>query len=673
MPPDRLLNTVLQHYQSVHDAAKTEQIIGTTVHLLTQLSNPLNLGVLTSQLLTAPAIWQRNEGLRTSLRIISIYNTAATRIRTLEAENRQRRDRTDWSGLRSEPWARAVVKGADDRSRRWHHLLVLTGVLNGLQGGGKGGIWNTLQEAVVTAANLALDTHLEDGPLAAASIVLALNIAFPLLSDFHKAQINCNALLPIAVWCVTGEHGFHDGQFLEAINHETFKAPGGAITWPAQAHSFQTLQEMDRGPLVGSMGPLSKLVAFAAQTATDTGVVLRAQDELLAFTGRLLDHWQQNKFSDIDPSLQDSALSPETLQATWPILWAFLKKLMFGVVATLQAIVARSLLDSRMFNETVASDIASKSLHILRNLYFITCRDGNGSFQAYSFSYLTSIDILARSPTTCEFYLRNSRPIDLDTLPQTHLQKVLDLYYLNVAEHLPLALSTEACDALIIRPAVAYLGHTGPMTPAMIELFESAHSAVLSVLACPQHSQLTIKMAPFYIMNLFESFPERISPRQFRVAFKMVMQIVSPPFPISAMEPHLSETLLEMLRDYITRASTEVLPTTVRSSDEPLSAQSSLTLALVDSLPFLPLPLVEEWLTIAAQSMNDIADPRLREPVKKRFWDILVSGEMDVERAAIGVAWWGSKGGRELVLLGGIPQPPLMSGAIMRDDQSSRL
>ena len=56
MPADRLLNTVLQHYQDVHDASKTEQILGTTTHLLAQLSNPLNLGVLTCQLLTAPAI-----------------------------------------------------------------------------------------------------------------------------------------------------------------------------------------------------------------------------------------------------------------------------------------------------------------------------------------------------------------------------------------------------------------------------------------------------------------------------------------------------------------------------------------------------------------------------------------------------------------------------------------
>lgn len=40
MSSERLLNTVLQYYQDVHDATKTEQILGSTVHLLTELSNP---------------------------------------------------------------------------------------------------------------------------------------------------------------------------------------------------------------------------------------------------------------------------------------------------------------------------------------------------------------------------------------------------------------------------------------------------------------------------------------------------------------------------------------------------------------------------------------------------------------------------------------------------------
>lgn len=685
MPADRLLNTVLQYYQDVHDAAKTDQIIGTTVHLLTHLSNPLNLGVLTSQLLTAPAIWHRQDGPRTALRVISIYSTAAVRIRDNEVEAAKRKGPVDGGGLGCEEWTRAVVKGADDRSRRWQHLLVLAGVLMGMEGNDRHALSralrNTLEQAVVMAANLALQGNIEDGPTAAASIVTALNFVFPLLSGNHKAQLNCDALLPIAVWAITGEEGFCDAQFLRSVDRDTTLQSGHVLSWSAQSTSCNLLREMEKQPLVANMGPLSRLAAFAVQHAKDTTVVLQAQDALLVFTSRVLDTWQKNRFSEIDSVSEGSDLSPETAQTTWPLLWQVFKKMLFSTAAVLQAIVARSLLDPHMLMHGMACGIASKSLQILRNMFFISNRNGNGAFQVYTFAYMTSLDVLSRDALATETFLREIRPTDALLIPSTHLLKTLDLYYLNVAEHLPLSLSTDACETLIVKPAIAYLSQEGPMGPSMTDIFESAHSAMLSVLSCPQHSALTIKMTPFYIVKLFESFPLHISPRQFRVAFKTVMEIVSPPFPIAAMDPHLSETLLEMLRTNLSTAGTQPLPRNLDSvagaleetQQEALSEQSALVMTLIDSLPFLPLPLVEEWLGITARAMSEIEDPRLNASVKKRFWDVLVSGEMDVERSTIGVAWWGTKGGRELVLFGGAPQSLVMSGALNGDATSSRL
>lgn len=685
MPADRLLNTVLQYYQDVHDAAKTDQIYGSTVHLLTQLSNPLNLGVLTSEFLTAPAIWHQTGGVRTSMRIMSVFNTAAMRVQEYEATFANRKGPYEGGGLRCDEWVRAVVKGADDRSRRWKHLLVLTGVLIGLEGNNRRSLSrslkNTLEGAVVTAANLALQGQAEDGPIAGASIVMALNFALPLLSEYHQRQLNCDLLLPLSVWAVTGEEGFLDGQFLEIIGRDVSETADHQLHWPARSPSFDLLQDIDKRPLMANMGPLSKLTGFAVQNAVNTGVVLQAQDSLLEFSRRVLAAWQVNRLNDVDPTLETNALTAETLRAPWPALWASLQKLMFGTVAILQAIVSRSLLDPFMLNDRVAPGIAAKSLHILRNLFFISSRNGNSAFQVYTFAYMTSIDSLCRSTAACEAFLQESRTIE-NPFSTTYLQRTLDLFYLNLSEHLPLNLSTDACDALIIKPATAYLSHEGQMTASMTELFESAHSAVLSVLASPQHSILTIGLAPFYIVKLFESFPKHISSRQFRIAFKTVMQICSPPFPIAEMEPHLAEALLEMLRGAIETASPEPLPVTqqaaalAEATDKPaemLSAQSSLTLALVDSLPYLPLEFLEEWLTITAQALHLIQDPRLREPVKKRFVDVLGSGELDVERAAIGVAWWGTQGGRQLVLYGGVGEPAMMSGAIITNDKSSRL
>ncbi|KAF4979487.1 hypothetical protein FZEAL_4346 [Fusarium zealandicum] len=685
MSSDRLLRTVLQYYQDVHDTARTEQIIGSTAHLLTELTNPLNLGLLTSQLLTAPAIWFQPGGARTSIRIISVYNTSAARIHNYEVASRERDEPHEGSGLGCEEWTRAVVKGADDRSKRWQHLLVLTGVLMGMESNNRQslsrGLRNTLEEAVVMAANMALESRQEDGHVAGASIVMALNFAFPLLSDYHRSLINCNGLLPLIVWAVTAEEGLCEGQFLASIGPEVVESPSHQLAWSPTTPSFRFIQELDSRPTLANMGPLARLAGFAVQQATDTHAVIAAQDALVAFTGKVLGAWQVNRLSDIDPAVESNVLTQETLGSTWPVLWNLLRKLMFGTVAILQAIVSRSLLDPLMLNDVAAPVVATKSLHILRNIFFISSRNGNNAFQVYNFTYLTSIDSISRNSAACYTFLHETRPSENAPASTTYLQRALDLFYLNLSEHFSLTLSTEACDALMIKPAISYISHEGPTTQSMVELLESAHSTILSTISCPQHSPLTIRLTPFYIAKLFDSFPQRISPRQFRVAFKAVMQIVSPPFPIAEMEPHLSETLLEMLRSYIDTASTSPLPPTAdiishaaseESQQEQHSQQSSLVLALVDSLPYLPLPLVEEWFTIAAQIMNQIEDPALREPIKQRFLELLVSGELDVERAAIGVAWWGTRGGRELVLVGNA-DPAMMSGALPGPERSSKL
>lgn len=682
MPADRLLNTLLQRYQDIHNPVETDQIIGTTAHLLSRLSNPLNLGVLTSQLLTARAIWHRQDWPPLALRIIGIYSAAASRVRDNNSEGAGRKVTGLEGGLRCDEWVRAVVKGADDRSRRWQHVLVLAGVLLGMEGDTRRGLSaslrSALEQAIITATNLALEQTAQDGLLASASLVTALNFIFPLLSDANRSRINCGALLPLAVWAFTGEQGFCDGRFLKAIGNDTEESASHVLAWSEKSPSYRMLQDLEKQPLMANIGPLSKLAAYAVQHARDSAAVLQAQDSLLVFTGRVLNAWQRTTLSDVDPDFEGTRVAPGTLQTTWPLLWQVLRRLMFGSVAVLQAIVSRSLLDSNMLANGMAPGIAAKSLHILRNLFFISSRNGNNAFQVYTFSYLTSLDVLSRDPGACDGFLRETRAANLVSFPASFLQRTLDLFHLNVAEHLPLSLSTDSCQSLIIEPALAYLSHNGPLSPSGVELFESAHSAILSVLSCPQHSPLTVDITPFYIVKLFESFPDHISPRQFRVAFKTVMEIVSPPFPIAAIRPDLSETLLEMLRRNLPTASTALLGQNGGSqshqADVPLSEESALVMTLVDSLPFLPLELVEEWLGITAQVINDISDPNFRGPVKKRLLDVLVNGELDVERSTIGVAWWGTKGGREAVLLGSTHEPSMMSGAIgVANERSSRL
>ncbi|XXH05008.1 farnesyl cysteine-carboxyl methyltransferase [Hypoxylon texense] len=722
MPADRLLATVLRAYQNDPNPAETDKILGTTATLLTSLNNPLNLSLLTSHFLTARAIWQFPDGLRTCLRILSIYNTAAIHVRKNELQNAElaRGQPPVGSGVRSDSWARAVAKGADDRSSRWQHVLVLTGILMGMEAEDRRslsrGLRSTLEQAVVTAANLSLHDPLRTGPLGRGAVVLALTYAFPLLSHPARQQVDGNALLPALIDAMLGEEGFQHGDFVSPIANDI--APGQNISWHANSPSATRLQKLESRPLAQNMGPLSRLAAFTVQHATDSNIVLRAHDQLLSFTAGLLDKWSHCPLSAIDISVETKVLSPETVQGPHRMLWQLLKKILYTIVATLQSVVGRSLLDPSIRNDIVGPSVAAKTLHSLRNLSFISTRQGASSFQVYTFTYLTSLDIITRYPDACVSFLQETQP----PLPQTGnvvpspVIQATTLFYLNTAEHLPLALPTPACEALVITPAASYLSTTSwltspanshPPSSLTLELFESAHAAVLSALSCPQHSPVAASLVPFYVDALLASFPARISPRQFRLAFRAVVQIASPPYPLSASDPDLAETLLEMLRfraleggastaPLLPPAGDQAAPTTTISAGQkggadqqqqqqhPISEQAALVLALLDALPYLPPPALEEWLTRAAETMNAVADPAMREVARRRFWDVLVGGEMDVERSALGVAWWGTAGGREMVLMGR-PRPGpgpglgeggdfMMSGALVQEEgKGSRL
>ncbi|KAI0874792.1 hypothetical protein GGS24DRAFT_458165 [Hypoxylon argillaceum] len=696
MPADRLLNTVLRAYQDAPNPSQTDKIFGTTNTLLASLNNPLNLSLLTSHFLIARSIWQQPDGLRTCLRIISIFNTAAIHVRRNELDNANlpRGQPPTGSGVPAEDWARAVAKGLDDRSSRWQHTLVLAGILMGMEGEDRRSLsWrlrSTLEQAVVTSANLALEDNSRTGALGKGAVVLALTYAFPLLSAANKALLNGNALLPAVVEAMLGEEGFQHGEFIRAIELDI--APTRNLGWPADSPSVHLIQQLESRPLAQNMGPLSRLGVFAVQHAGDSNIVLHIQDEFLSFTAGLLEKWENCALSLVDLAVESTKLSPEVLQGPWLMLWQLLKKVMFSLVAVLQPIVGRCLLDPRLRSDNIAPTLAAKTLRILRNMSFISSRQGGSNFQVYTFTYLTSLDILTRYPDACIRFLQETLPPPSNIVPSPAHQ-ALSLFYLNTAEHLTLSLSTPSAEALIIAPATANLSPTSwltspantPPSSLTLELFESSHAALLSLFSCPQHSALTAPLIPFYIDTLLSSFPARISPRQFRLAFRTVMQVASPPYPISVSHPGLSETLLEMLRFRAEGASTTPLPPAAAAAAapdalqpalaEPVSEQTALVLALVDALPHLPAHLLDEWLSRAVDASAAIPDPRMRDAARRRLWEVLASGELDVDRAVAGVAWWGTRGGRDMLGGGGDgAAEPMMSGALVQSEQvDSRL
>lgn len=164
------------------------------------------------------------------------------------------------------------------------------------------------------------------------------------------------------------------------------------------------------------------------------------------------------------------------------------------------------------------------------------------------------------------------------------------------------------------------------------------------------------------------------------MAVKTLVRITTPPFPIFEAQPTLSSTILELVHHRARIAVTKPLPPIANSPIDQkaadgapaLSEQAVLILTLIDALPFLPIDALGEWLPLTASAVNSVTDPEMLQICKERFWEVMSSGEMDVERAEVCVAWWTTNGGREMLMCGGKGEEPrhYMSGAL---DESSKL
>ncbi|KIH90595.1 peroxisomal membrane protein [Sporothrix brasiliensis 5110] len=734
MATERLLKTTLALYHDGghphHPQPPSDRIFASTTSLLTTLTNPLNVTLLTSHFLTAPAIWgplagpaataSSESAAQTCFRVVSVFNTAGLHVRRHELEEAAahraglagsaayRRGVKEDRRPGSEDWARAVAQGADGKSPRWRHLLVLVGVLLGLGGGDKTSPQKqaqtqetlsrsrraALEQGVVAAANLALaEHHHPEDPEHAVSryaVVMGLNYALSLLSEHARANLQTDALLPAIADVLAGPFGFDGGRIVEAVARDPLVSlqppPNSGLHWPEASGSFQHLRRRETQQalsIVASAGPLATMAAFAVERAASPQAVLVVLDALLALADSAGARWTAARILHrpaLAPAEGAAALlSAETAQTTWPLLWQHLKKILYTAAVVLQAIVGRSLLDRALASDSVAPQLAVKALRVLHGLDFVASHDGAGHFQAYQFAYLASIDILARYPRAAAEFLSQlvaARPPATTATTDDPLRLTSDLFYLNLAEHFAAVLPVEDCDRLLIQPALPYVAPATvsalpshiAYSPRMVEVFEAAHSATLSVLSCPHNAAIAAALGPVYAEALFASFPARISARQFRLAFKTLIQILSPPFPVYATHPDLAETLLEMVRFKALGAATVPLPANPSEAqgEPPLASsssaglvteQSALVLTLIDALPFLALPVLEEWMTTAAETIWCIQDAHarggpLRQAAQRRFWEVLGGGEMDVERAAIGVAWWGNGGGGELVLTG---------------------
>ena len=329
------------------------RLLGSATTLLTLLSNPLNVTLLTSQLLSTPSIWQRPDGLRTTIRILTIFSSAAVHLVQLEDSPEANRHLPTQRGLGREEWAIAVVRGADNRSPRWRHICVLAGLLIGFEGREKQKISTSLQSklesATVKAVNLALQGGEASSELAGNSIGLMLSHVFDLLSDSEKMSLNNRLLLPILIHApFFSKEGLQYGYFLSTIDSDVVPGGGTKFDWSPKSSTYVQCERMTNGPLIASLGSISRLTAFCVENVPNADLLSTVITDISTFTRSLCVQWRQNKLSEIDITEESMYLGEESLRATIPLLWRVLKSTMFAVVIVLRSLLGRVLSDVRM-------------------------------------------------------------------------------------------------------------------------------------------------------------------------------------------------------------------------------------------------------------------------------------------------------------------------------------
>ncbi|KAI9665171.1 MAG: hypothetical protein M1831_002181 [Alyxoria varia] len=701
MPADRLLTTLLRSLQSYSAQQDTPRLLSTASSILITLNNPKNLSLLTFQLLSSPAIWAYPDGTRTSLRFIGLYQSAALALVQSAKDEEEVRNGTKvllnatqilpGGGLSWGDWIKAVVHGADERTPRWRHVLAIAGLILGFDQQGYDNhprsLFDTLESAFIKALNLTLEDSRslgeeEDG-FGAQNVVLALNYCFAYLSHRARSRINYDRLLPVLLGSAYFSiEGFRSGYFLGLLDPDIISVQGERFSWPEYTHSFQQLSDMASRPLVASMGPLSRLIAHTIENVSQSWLAHVALEDLAAFAKTICNQWRRSRMSEIDSTEVPPLLDEATLSRTRPQLWQILRSILFSVVIILRAGVGRAVSDGSLQGHQEATSLATQTLRTLRDLSFVSTRINMGSFAQYEFVFLTAVDILSTSPSDSESFLQESALSAMNGVPEHVHDQVLTLFLLNTAEHFSLSLSPAANESLLLACATPHLDKANHEkiqdTKLSNELFEAAHSVTLSVFSAPQNADIASRHLPFYVDKLFDAFSrDQVSSRQMRLACKTLLRITNPPSPLSSVQPGMGETLLEVLRDRAVQSPPERL----NQSSLDISPRAILTLALVDSLPTFPVILLAEWLHLTAKLVHLVDVPQERLQCQDRFWEVLSSGEMDPERSAVCVAWWGTHGGRAMVFDSQkyasaedyVEDEALMSGALQPAGSKSKL
>ena len=278
--------------------------------------------------------------------MLGVFNTASIQKLEQDVTNSSFNSHLAREGPTKEDWVKAIVKGADDRSPRWKHLVLLGGLFLGFEGQGRHGLPQTLrailESAIIKAANCALQAVKEDDGLDASTIAIVISSVSGILSQAEKSNLNHDLLLPILVRVMFFTKGGLDwGYFLGTMDADVVQSNSNKFNWSSKSSTYHQLQRITSGPLFSGLGSLSKLSAYCVGNIKDANILISMTSDLTAFSRSLGVQWRQNKLSEIDITEEKDFLCEESLEITVPLLWQVLKSVLFATVILQRSLLGR--------------------------------------------------------------------------------------------------------------------------------------------------------------------------------------------------------------------------------------------------------------------------------------------------------------------------------------------
>lgn len=633
------------------------QLVQSSIYLLPTLKNPLNISLLTTEIIFSPTLFpdiaNQNVDLDLAVMLMEGFKAAADRKALITDPTVSPLD-----------WILSIYKSVENLApaEQWRALPVLGGIIlaitksspeTGKNIGGSlalsGYKVKMVEQLFVDFIHNTVHAHHKSKPQAGqlAAAVVILSVVLPHLGDGYKKQLGAHLILPAAVELVyTSEKGLDLPKVFRSLIIDS--------------KSTSLNDKLNKNPVFRHLNSLSLLIQFLIHNShpiQEVEVVFEALKHIVQFSELLASEYQ-NLAAVI------GADAAETNNG----LWRFIKFSLFSLSVSFQGYTSWLLLHiNRKLFQKYAVPAATSIIKAFSNVYFVVAQISLSGFPTFDFVYYSCLDILLDpafaqvgiSEVVAELsvpFLKSKKDslayIESDLVNRGRL-----IYLLNLDEHLvPLLPFSEEVSSKKKTPTISNSVLplvTQLLTPPESEsnitityfqpVLESAHSVFLAIVSTPSQilernngsrdgdvsSDIQDKSAetsstntqkyldhkiPEYLQTVLSLFPGVLSPNQFTLAITTVVRACSPPSPLYRVNMNRSEWILNQIHD---KAQNDIQPGVPlpaelgthaqnlndngqSNSDDkniPVPTTRAVVISsLIHSLPYVHITLLETWL-----------------------------------------------------------------------------